>query len=710
MMKFYRFFIPLLIVLGVSLSAEVVTVNLTSGPVVFSDEGAIIEGFSKLQVPGAPILPAKSVLIALPCGSRVLSVDVEYGELEYMGNETIPIAFPSLPVSHNRSAAENAIERWERNKALIETKAQPFPLKHLYHSKLSHFWNIPFIRLSYFPLVYRGGSLHFCRSAVVRVTFSRDAQIKALPHWAEKKASRFFDNWEEMSAYYATDARDDSFDYVILTHDSLFGAFDSLVNWKTDIGFNVKLMSIDTVFSQYTGADYADRIRNFMIDKHQSWGIHYLLLGGNIDMIPMKLCFPDSEHAYDTPTDYYFAELTDDWDSDNDGYYGEYSQDSIGFVPEVMVGRFPYNSGTMIEKMVQKTVNCERDTGPWKKNALLIGAFSNFENEDYMGWPSCDGAVLMENVKDSLLSGWSYTRMYEKEGLCPSLYPCEYDLNRSNVVSVWSTGNFAITNWSGHGNSGGAYRKWWAWDDGDSVPEGQELSWDAFIHESDALYLDDSHPSVVFAASCSNAEGLDNLARAFIGNGASGIVAATTYGWYTPGWEDPSDGNIMSLDYYFHHYLIGEGERSGDALFDAKMYYFNYLYFPDPWAGDPDWSPQQNMLDYTLFGDPSLEYAGVGIAEEAAKGISMRVFRICPNPLRREGFIEYALPMGGRVNVSLYNVAGQKLATIHEARETPGYHRVALDGRDLSSGVYFIKLRVESTTGIVTSGRKIVLF
>ncbi len=709
-MKFRVFVIPLILLLSASLSAEVVTLQLSSGPVVFSDRGATIEGFEKLQIPGTAILPAKSVLIALPPGSNILSVDVRLGTPEYLESEGLAIAFPNLPLSGDQFATKNAVERWERNSAFFETMREPFPLKPVYHSKVSHFWDIPFVRISYFPLICEENVLRFYQSAQVVVNYTSSAHDSEIPGWVNQKASELFDNWEQMNTYYTSGAREDSFDYVILTHDSLFNAFDSLVDWKTTIGFTVRLMSIDSVYAQYPGADNADRIRNFLIDKYQSWGIHYVLLGGNIDMIPMKLCFPDSGHNFDTQTDYYFAELTDNWDSDNDGYYGEYEQDSIGFVPEVIVGRISYNGGTMIEKIARKTVNCERDTGSWKTNALLLAAFNNFENEDHTGWPSCDGAVLMENIKDSLLTSWSYIRMYEQEGLCPSIYASEYNLTHSNVVSVWSGGSYSITSWSGHGNSGGAYRKWWAWDDGDSVPESHEISWDVFIHESDAMYLDDNHPSIVFSASCSNAEGPDNLARALIGNGASGIIAATTYGWYTPGWEDPSDGNVMSLNYYFYYYLIGEAKRVGDALFDSKLYYFNYLYFPDPWGGDPEWTTQQNMLDYTLFGDPSLERAGVGVAEEPGPRISIRLFRIYPNPIHSQAFIEYGLPKGGMVDIALYNVAGQKLATLHEARENPGYHRITFNQHKLSGGVYFVKLQLESEDGIATGKRKIVLF
>lgn len=702
--------VPALLLISISLSAEVVRVRLSSGPVEFSGKGATVDGFKKLQVPGAPILPAKSTLIALPAGSNILSVEVALGEPERLSEAHLAIAFPNLPLSGNGKATGNAIERWERNRERFESSEASFPLKPVYHSRMSHFREIPFIRIVYFPLVVKRNELYFYREVEVTITYSCRQAGEQLPEWVKGNASWLFDNWPQMEHYYASAVRDDSFDYVILTNDSLFGAFDTLVHWKTSIGFNVKLVSIDSVFAQYPGGDNADRIRNFLVDKYQPWGVHYLLIGGNIDMVPMKVCFPDSEHNYDTPTDYYFAELTDDWDFDGDGYYGEYGQDSIGFVPEVMVGRIPYNDGAMIEKIAKKTVDYERDTGPWKTNALLIGAFSNFYNEDHTGWPSCDGAVLMENVTDSLLTGWNCTRMYEQEGLCPSLYPCDYDLTHGNVISVWSGGNFAITNWSGHGNSGGAYRKWWAWDDGDSVPESQEISWDVFIDESDAPYLDDSHPSIVFSASCSNAEGLDNLARSFIGNGASGIIAATTYGWYTPGWEDPDDGNLMSLNYHFYRYLIAEEERVGDALFNAKIYYFNYLYFPDPWAGDPEWTPQQNMLDYTLFGDPSLVRAGVGVLEEPAPDLPVRLFRICPNPVRSSASIEYTAGNEGMLAISLFNIAGQKLATIHEGRVDAGYHRIAFERRRFARGVYFVRLEFESATGKVTASRKMVLF
>lgn len=691
------------------LFAGVITARITANSLEFDGNTPVIQGFNKLQIPGTPILPAKSIVLALPAGARVFSVDVDYELPEELGSFELSVSSPSLPLCSDEKIVKEALARYQGNKAFLEILESPFPAKPVYVSKISHFRNIPFIRITYFPLLYTQGNLCFYSSADVTIHYTKDPVDNRIADWVDKNAE-IFTNWDKIRDFYEVGARQDSFDYIIITKDNLFSAFDSLVDWKNSIGFTTKLVSYDSIIAQYPGSQAADKVRNFLIDKYDTWGIHYLLLAGNVDMIPMKLCFPDPGHNYDTPTDYYFAELTDDWDADGDGYYGEYEEDSIGFVPEIMVGRFPFNDYSTLSSIALKTVIFERDTGAWKNRALLLAAFNNFANENGSGWPDCDGAALMEYMKDSLLAGWTYTRLYEEAGLCPSNYPHEQALTQSNVVAEWSTGNYAVTNWSGHGNPTGAYRKYWAWDDGDSIPEDFEMVWETFIDIYDPPALDNDHPSIVFAASCSNAGTEENLARALIAHGASGIVAATTYGWYTPGWEDPSTGNIMSLDYYFYYYLISEGKKVGDALFDAKMFYFNYLYFPDPWAGDPEWTPQQNMLDYVLFGDPALMREGVGITEIIPDEINICDICFYPNPVHSQGSFEYSLPCDGEVVITLFNIIGQKISTLHRAKERAGCYAVPFAKNSLPSGVYILRMEFNGQDSKKTLKQKIIVF
>lgn len=702
-----KIFVCLILFIAV-LFAEIITARITANYLEFDENTPIIQGFNKLQIPGTPILPAKSIVLALPAGARVFSVDVDYESLEQLGSFELSVSPPILPLCSDEKIVKEALARYQRNRVFLETLESPFPAKPVYVSKISHFRNIPFIRITYFPLLYTHDNLSFYSTINVTVHYIREPADNRIAAWVDKDAA-IFANWDEIRDFYEVGARQDSFNYVIITKDNLFSAFDSLVNWKNSIGFTTKLVSYDSIITQYPGAQAADKVRNFLIDKYEVWGIHYLLIAGNIDMIPMKLCFPDPGHNYDTPTDYYFAELTDDWDADGDGYYGEYEEDSIGFVPEIMVGRFPFNDFSTLSSIAQKTVIFERDTGTWKNRALLLAAFNNFENEDGSGWPDCDGAALMEYMKDSLLAGWTYTRLYEEAGLCPTIYPHEQALTQSNVIAEWSTGNYAVTNWSGHGNPSGAYRKYWAWDDGDSIPESFEMNWETFINIYDPPALDNDHPSIIFAASCSNAGTDDNLARALIAHGASGIIAATSYGWYTPGWEDPSTGNIMSLDYYFYFYLINQGRRVGDALFDAKMYYFNYLYFPDPWAGDPEWTPQQNMLDYVLFGDPALVRQGVGIQEEVVHNTHVPAICFYPNPASAHSYLDFTLSFDSNLLISLYNIAGQRMSTVYQGKTKAGYHTVNLILNDTPSGVYFLKMEFIGRKDNFVQEQKIII-
>jgi len=684
--------------------------EIDAGPLIFKNNAPVIHNFNKLKIPGTPTLPAKSFVLALPPGSEIVSIEISYGQPELINADQLSISPPYLPLCLDKKTTKEALKRWQKNEDFLKLQQKPFPEKPIFYSKISHFRNIPFLRISYFPILYFRNKLLFYPKANITIHYKRTSADNRISDWVNKKAFKFFTNWNEMKNYYKINTQEDSFDYVILTKDNLFPAFDSLIMWKNNIGFHTKLVSIDTIIASYPGADYPDKIRNFLIDKYSLWGIHYLLIGGNVDMIPMKICHPDTAHQYATPTDYYYAELTDDWDSDGDGYYGEYGEDSIGFIPEIIVGRIPYNDLDTVSSIAKKTVNFERDTGIWKKRALLLGAYANFGNEDSSGWPSCDGAVLMETIRDSLLIGWSYTRMYEDSGLCPSVYPHEYGITRENVITEWSIGNYAITNWFGHGNPLGAYRKWWQWDDGDSIPEGSEMKHEVFIYFADAHLLDDLHPAIVFSASCSNAAGEENIARSLIGHGAVGTVAATRYAWYTPGWTEPSDGDIMSLDYYFYYYLITEAKMVGDALFDAKVYYFNYLYFPDPWAPDPEWTPQQNMLGFTLFGDPSLVREGVSIQEQKFHEIAGYEIYFYPNPVNSQGYIEYSIPTDGNTTISLFNIIGQKLEILHKAAEGAGRHKISFTKNNLAAGVYFIKIEFEKGDIKIIKRQKIVAF
>jgi hypothetical protein len=69
-----------------------------------------------------------------------------------------------------------------------------------------------------------------------------------------------------------------------------------------------------------------------------------------------------------------------------------------------------------------------------------------------------------------------------------------------------------------------------------------------------------------------------------------------------------------------------------------------------------------------------------------------------PNPFNSETAIEYHLPRASEVEISIFNLQGQKVATLVKDHQTAGYHKISWNGRDeygrvVASGVYFYQLK-----------------
>ena len=196
-----------------------------------------------------------------------------------------------------------------------------------------------------------------------------------------------------------------SLDYVIITNDNMIDSLSDFKAWKESLGFSVKIESSSFISDNYEGRDLAEQIRNYLIDKYIDWNIQYVFLVGSRDTIPMRVCIPYSEYYDDEflqcPSDYYYADLTGDWDADNDDFFGEYQEDNMDFYPEVIVGRLPCDDSNKLESILQRIIGYESDDSNWKKNVLLPGAVIFYENQEASGytWQRSDGATLMEECR-----------------------------------------------------------------------------------------------------------------------------------------------------------------------------------------------------------------------------------------------------------------------------------------------------------------------
>lgn len=70
-----------------------------------------------------------------------------------------------------------------------------------------------------------------------------------------------------------------------------------------------------------------------------------------------------------------------------------------------------------------------------------------------------------------------------------------------------------------------------------------------------------------------------------------------------------------------------------------------------------------------------------------------------PNPFNPTTNIKYSLPVGGFVRVTLYNLLGEKVATIVNQKQTAGFHKVVADLNSYASGMYLYKINVTGENG-----------
>lgn len=126
-------------------------------------------------------------------------------------------------------------------------------------------------------------------------------------------------------------------DYVIVTSDEFIPVFEQLAEWKTKKGIVTIVRSKEEIINYYYGCDDAERLRNFIKDCYSLWGTIYVLLAGDMDVIPIRYGFTDP-YGVRGPTDLYFATVEGNWNADGDYIFGE-GNDDPDFVWDVWIGK-----------------------------------------------------------------------------------------------------------------------------------------------------------------------------------------------------------------------------------------------------------------------------------------------------------------------------------------------------------------------------------
>ncbi len=74
-----------------------------------------------------------------------------------------------------------------------------------------------------------------------------------------------------------------------------------------------------------------------------------------------------------------------------------------------------------------------------------------------------------------------------------------------------------------------------------------------------------------------------------------------------------------------------------------------------------------------------------------------------PNPFNPQTNISFTVPSSGNINLTVYNITGQRVATLVDGYQHSGEHNVQWNGLDqngnqVSSGIYFYSLKTDASS------------
>ena len=473
--------------------------------------------------------------------------------------------------------------------------AEIFPAQPVLRGRISNRRGLLVLHLRHVPLRYRhsAGELLLDRQTEVLVHYrlrderppAPDAQL--LPHLAAVA------NADQAAAWYQARLADTAAKpgYAIVIPDVLSSAstrLEGFVKVKEAQGLAVTIVkdADRAAIKIKDGEGDAERIRGWLQQNYKALNLTYLLLVGNPDPrrpgVPMKLVSPllkdlttDEKEA---PSDYYYADLTGNWDLDGDGKFGEYPDDKgdagVDFTPEVLVGRIPiYDSNvSVLDKVLDKLIGYATEGGDraWRKRVLQPAAMLFYKGE--YNQPSLgrmDGAAAVADpIWDQAIKDHGFTRfrLYEKAGLDPSKAETDAPLSQENVIAEWKKG-YGLVTMVGHGSSDAIWRHVFVKDDDSSGwPNFNEVDDSPFLTYDSLRQLDDTRPSIVFHNSCSNGtpEDADNLGAGLLRQGAIATVSSTRVAYVV---QDTSIFNLARDSVA----LLLDNHPLGDSLFQAKV-------------------------------------------------------------------------------------------------------------------------------------------
>ena len=566
------------------------TVHFNKSDLVFSQlfQHDIIKmkGLELSYEVGSPQLPFCPINLMISDGEKIERIEIKNVKYELLDGyyDIVPVQKPQVL---SISLMEGKKVEFTKPNALIYSYDNYYPENIIKILGNSYVGNVNLASLCVYPLQYQPikRKIKFYSEITFQITTRSDQNISMKTLNFGRTQSQILTNLAknlllESEQTYIFDQKEtqtiqnENYQYVIITSSVVANHFKPLSEWKTKKGVPAKIVTVEWIYSNFEGIDNPEKIRNFIRYAYENWSTIWILLGGDVNIVPHRTAFAmDCEFGGDPreneiPCDLYYADLDGTWNNDGDDSYGEIS-DNVDLYPEVIIGRAPVENAAEADIFVNKIIGYEKNPPlDYQRNMLFAAAILWHK-------PYTNTGIAKDMIEEESLAAGFYniTKLYEHTGN-ESVESVRNAINRGqNIINHHGHANTAVM-----GMGQGSFR----------------------ISDMEAL-MNGSKQAILYSIGCypANFEA-DCIAETFVNNpngGGVAFIGNSRYGWGSPG--NPGYGYSDRFDAQFFRFLFKQKNHNiGKAIALAKAYYVPYARQENVYR----WC----MYEINLLGDPEM--------------------------------------------------------------------------------------------------------